>query len=158
MSNERTIKIIVGLMACVAFIVGYVVIVVDQPQPAAEADVEQVTAVKKVAASIGSDGGWIEDLALSEKLAADLNRPILMNFTGSDWCPGCIMLDREVFKTEEFRRYAAESLVLLKVDFPKRRQQPLHIQRQNLALDAKYFVGGAVPTLVVVGQDGRAMG
>ena len=44
---------------------------------------------------------------------------LLIEFTGSDWCPPCIMLGRQVFSQPEFKDYAAQHLVLLEVDFPR---------------------------------------
>ena len=42
-----------------------------------------------------------------------------MDFTGSDWCGWCIMLDKEIFSKPEFKEYASKNLVLLELDFPR---------------------------------------
>ncbi len=32
-------------------------------------------------------GGWLEDFAEASALSKKTNRPMLLEFTGSDWCP-----------------------------------------------------------------------
>ena len=45
---------------------------------------------------------------------------MLADFTGSDWCPGCIHLRKNIFDTDAFAKYAADhQFVLLELDFPK---------------------------------------
>ena len=39
---------------------------------------------------------------------------VLLNFTGSDWCPACKKLDAEVFSKKEFSDYAKKNLVLVR--------------------------------------------
>ena len=51
--------------------------------------------------------------------AAALDRPILMDFTGSDWCVFCKKLHREVFDTPEFLAWAQKKVVLLELDYPR---------------------------------------
>ncbi|MCZ6701991.1 MAG: thioredoxin family protein [Ignavibacteria bacterium] len=46
------------------------------------------------------------------------NKAVLVNFTGSDWCKWCFKLSGEVFSQDEFKEYAYENLILVKVDFP----------------------------------------
>jgi len=57
------------------------------------------------------------DEALAE--AQELNFPLLMLFTGSDWCYYCIELEKNVFSKPDFKEFANQNLVLLKLDFPR---------------------------------------
>ncbi|MCA1797553.1 MAG: thioredoxin family protein, partial [Geobacteraceae bacterium] len=65
---------------------------------------------------------WHSDIDKARKIAAENNKHLLLDFTGSDWCPWCIKLDEKVFSTPEFAEFATGNLVLVKIDFPKRKQ------------------------------------
>ena len=65
-----------------------------------------------------TDGKWDDDFAKAKAEAAEKGRPILIDFTGSDWCSWCIKLDKEVFSKSEFKKYARANLVLFVADFP----------------------------------------
>ena len=60
-----------------------------------------------------SRANWLTNMEEAQKIAAEKDVPILINFTGSDWCSWCHKLRNEVFATEEFINYANENLVLL---------------------------------------------
>jgi thioredoxin-related protein len=53
--------------------------------------------------SASADEGWIVDFKAAQELAAKEGKDILMEFTGSDWCPPCIKLKAEVFDKDEFK-------------------------------------------------------
>jgi len=99
-------------------------------------------------------GEWITDAGMAMAFAREMNRPILMNFTGSDWCPWCFKLRDEVFAESAFKKYAAENLVLLTVDFPRKKQLPKSEQQANDALAEKYGVEG-FPTIVLTDGNGK---
>jgi protein disulfide-isomerase len=80
-----------------------------------------------------------------------------MDFTGSDWCGWCIMLDKEVFSKPEFKEYASKNLVLLELDFPRRKQMPAETAAQNERLLMKYGIQG-FPTVVVFDSSGKPLG
>jgi protein disulfide-isomerase len=80
-----------------------------------------------------------------------------MDFTGSDWCGWCIMLDKEVFSKPEFKEYANKNLVLLELDFPRMKQMPPETVKQNEQLLMKYGIQG-FPTVVVFDSSGKPLG
>jgi thioredoxin-related protein len=82
------------------------------------------------------------------------NKLLFLDFTGSDWCPPCMMLEKEVFSQPEFKRYAQDHLVFVVVDFPRRTRLPVAIQEANNRLAEKFNVE-AFPTLVVVDASGN---
>lgn len=96
-----------------------------------------------------ADQGWLEDYEEAVKLATKENKPILADFTGSDWCGWCIKLKKEVFQTAEFKKWAKEKVVLLEVDFPKKKKLSQKIQEQNKALQAQYKIRG-FPTIIFI--------
>jgi protein disulfide-isomerase len=101
--------------------------------------------------------GWLTNLDEAKKEAQAKNRLLLMDFTGSDWCGWCIMLDKEVFSKPEFKEYASKNLVLLELDFPRMKKMPPEITAQNEQLAVKYGIQG-FPTVVVFDSTGKPLG
>jgi len=66
---------------------------------------------------------WITNMDEAMKIAKNENKQILMNFTGSDWCPACIQLHDEVFEKAAFKAYAKQHFVLVEFDFPNKNKQ-----------------------------------
>ena len=99
---------------------------------------------------------WLTDYNSALRQARAQGKPILINFTGSDWCGWCMKLKAEVFDKPEFADFANANLVLLEVDFPRRKAQTEQQRINNSILQNKYQVEG-YPTLVVAGDNGRPM-
>lgn len=116
-----------------------------------------VKAVKDVLPVPKYDGSWLDDFAKAQSLAAALNRPMLLDFTGSDWCPWCVKLDNEIFSTQQFKDYAREKLVLVKLDFPQSKTLAPATVAQNRTLATKYSVRG-YPTVVILDASGTQLG
>ncbi len=100
---------------------------------------------------------WGENFEDALRLSRKTGRPILADFTGSDWCSWCIKLDKEVFTTTEFQTWARENVVLVKLDYPRRKPQEKWLKEQNDRLLKKYRVQ-KFPTVLVLGHDGRRLG
>jgi thioredoxin-related protein len=108
-------------------------------------------------ASLASAGeGWLTDFEAAQKLAAEKNLPILVDFSGSDWCGWCIKLDNEVFSQPKFKTYATENLVLFLADFPNSKPQSAEVKKQNSELSEKYGVRG-FPTVLLLKADGAVI-
>jgi protein disulfide-isomerase len=100
---------------------------------------------------------WLTDFEKAQAQARAQNKALLINFTGSDWCPPCLMLEREVFKQPEFTEYAAKNLVLLMVDFPRIKMQSLEERAANRKLAERYEIDG-FPTIVLLDLSGKKIG
>jgi len=94
------------------------------------------------------------DAAKAKAKAED--KPMLVDFTGSDWCGWCIKLDKEVFSKAAFKDYASENLILVEIDFPKSKKQSAELKAQNEALAEKYGIRG-FPTILVMDGEGKVM-
>ena len=103
-----------------------------------------------------TDGKWDDDFAKAKAEAAEKGRPILIDFTGSDWCSWCIKLDKEVFSKSEFKKYARANLVLFVADFPRGKKVSKKTAAQNAELRDKYGVQG-YPTVVLVDAEGTVI-
>ena len=105
-------------------------------------------------AGFAADDAWLTDFEQAKKLAAESGKYILINFTGSDWCGWCKRLDQEVFSQSEFTTFAADNLILLKLDFPRYRQQSQAERQRNMALAQEFRVQG-FPTLFLTDANGK---
>jgi thioredoxin-related protein len=105
-------------------------------------------------ASNDSELVWVENLEVAVVQAKEENKNILVNFTGSDWCGLCIKLDKEVFSQKEFEAYANENLVLVKLDFPKKKKLSPEQDNYNRTLANKFGVRG-FPTIYLLNKDGQ---
>ena len=101
-----------------------------------------------------AEEAWLTDYKKAQEEAKTGNKLLLLNFTGSDWCGWCIKLDRDVFSKPEFKDYASKNLVLLTIDFPRAKQLPADVRRQNEELASQYQVQG-FPTIVILNGAGR---
>lgn len=96
--------------------------------------------------------GWLVNLDEAYSLSKKTGKPIMANFTGSDWCGWCKRLDAAVFSKDEFKKWAKDNVVLLELDFPRRTQIPAEIQQQNAGLQRAFRVQG-FPTIWVFDLD-----
>lgn len=63
---------------------------------------------------------WETDWNKALEKAGKSGQPVLVDFTGSDWCPGCIYLRKNIFDTDAFAKYAGDNnFVLVELDFPR---------------------------------------
>ena len=92
---------------------------------------------------------WLTDLPKAQAQAKKENKLVLLDFTGSDWCGWCIKLNKEVFSQPEFAQYAATNLVLVEVDFPRKKALSAEQKAANQALAKKYEIEG-YPTIIVL--------
>ncbi|MDF7809362.1 thioredoxin family protein [Pontiellaceae bacterium B12219] len=116
--------------------------------------------VAALAISVGAFAaeGWMTDFEKAKSVAKEEGKYMLMDFSGSDWCGWCIKLDKEVFQKPAFKKYAADNLVLMLVDFPKdKSNQSEEVIKQNEKLSKEFSVRG-FPTVYVLTPDGRVIG
>ena len=98
------------------------------------------------------NGEWLLYVEDAYQVSKSTGKPILANFTGSDWCGWCIRLKNEVFKTDEFKTWAKDNVVLLELDFPRKKILPDDLRAQNSGMQQAFKVSG-YPTLWVFNLD-----
>ena len=104
-----------------------------------------------------AEASWLTDLPKAQAQAKAENKIVLLDFTGSDWCGWCIKFKKDVLDTPEFQAYAAKNVVLVELDFPRKKVQPDNLKKANAELSKRYKADG-FPTLVVLNKDGREIG
>jgi len=96
--------------------------------------------------TFSQDVKWLTDFNEVAKLAQKTKKPILANFTGSDWCGYCKVLKRDVFDKKEFKDWSDKNVILLELDFPRRTKISPKLKQQNYALQKAFGVRG-YPTI-----------
>lgn len=96
--------------------------------------------------------GWLVDLDEAYAVSVKEKKPIMANFTGSDWCGWCKRLDASVFSKPEFMTWAKKNVVLLELDFPRGKQIPDKNRQQNAAMQQALQVTG-YPTVWIFNLD-----
>ena len=109
--------------------------------------------------SAGPASELSRDTALSAALnqARSENKMVLLDFTGSDWCGWCIKFDKDVLSTDKFTGYAKSRLVLVKLDFPRHKEQDAALKRANQEIKTRFGVNG-FPTFVLLNSEGKELG
>jgi thioredoxin-related protein len=103
---------------------------------------------------------WQTDINVAKEIASKESKPIILVFQGSDWCAPCIKLDREIWSTDTFKKYAKQNYVMLKADFPRKKKNALSEKqtKSNALLAEKYNKQGFFPFVVVLDSNGKVLG
>jgi thioredoxin-related protein len=99
---------------------------------------------------------WLTDLPKAQAKAKTEKKMVLVDFTGSDWCPPCKILKKNVLSAPEFEKYAKDNLVLVELDYPQSKEQPKALKEANKQLSDKYKIEG-LPTIIVFDSDGKQL-
>lgn len=108
---------------------------------------------------LSDTSAWLTDFSQAKNLSKEKHEYILLNFSGSDWCSGCIKLHKNIFDSQAFQQYAEDHLILLNADFPrsKKNSLPADQQKKNDALADKYNPKGIFPYTVLLNSDGTIL-
>lgn len=103
---------------------------------------------------------WFTDIEEAKQQAEENQVPILLVFSGSDWCKPCMKLKQEILTSVEFEKYALKNLILVELDFPAQKKNRLSDEQteHNEALAEKYNAKGAFPLMVVVNHLDKKLG
>lgn len=95
---------------------------------------------------------WETDINKAIKVSNETKKPLMLFFTGSDWCGWCIRLQKEVLQTPEFTAWASKNVVLVELDYPRGKSQSDVIKNQNNALQQTFGIQG-FPTIWFVSTE-----
>jgi thioredoxin-related protein len=103
---------------------------------------------------------WQTDLETAQKMSKENHQNIILVFSGSDWCAPCMKLENEIWSSDEFKTYSKDHFILLKADFPRRKQNKLSKEQQekNNQLAETYNLQGYFPLVVVLDSEGKVLG
>src|SRR5690349_23654891 len=104
----------------------------------------------------GAEESWLTDLPKAQAEAKADHKMVLMDFNGSDWCPPCKALRKNVLSSPEFIQYSKQNLVLVDVDFPRHKTLSEELKKANEKLSEQYKIEG-FPTVIVLSSDGKEL-
>ena len=100
---------------------------------------------------------WLTDLDAAKAQGVKENKPVLVDFTGSDWCPPCIQLHKVVFESAEFAAVASK-YVLVELDYPRKTPQAPELKAKNAELSKKFGISGFPTVLLIDAKSGEVFG
>ncbi|WCL79968.1 thioredoxin family protein [Saprospira sp. CCB-QB6] len=108
-----------------------------------------------------ASSSWAQELKRFEAAKAK-EQPILLVFSGSDWCAPCKRLHKEVLSQDAFLQLVDKEFSYLYLDFPVRKKnkklQGEAIRAENEALSEKYNPFAQFPTVVLLSPQGDVLG
>tara|TARA_B100001971_G_scaffold207330_1_gene227361 strand:+ start:273 stop:1433 length:1161 start_codon:yes stop_codon:yes gene_type:complete len=84
------------------------------------------------------------------------NKIVYLLFTGSDWCPPCMSLEKIIFQSPQWQSLTQTSVLTYTCDFPIRKQIPKQTRQENNRL-AKSFNVTSYPTQIILNPAGKAL-
>lgn len=109
------------------------------------------------AAFAAAEPTWLTDLDAAKAQGVKENKPVLVDFTGSDWCPPCKALHKQVFESAEFAAVASQ-YVLVELDYPKSKPQSPELKAKNTALSKQFGITGFPTVLLLDAKTGEVFG
>jgi len=100
---------------------------------------------------------WLTDLDAAKAQGVKENKPVLVDFTGSDWCPPCIQLHKVVFQSAEFAAVASK-YVLVELDYPRKTPQSPELKAKNAELSKQFGISGFPTVLLIDAKSGEVFG
>ena len=100
---------------------------------------------------------WSNNLENAIKDSKKSGRPIMLVFTGSDWCLWCQKLDRDIFAKPEFSQWS-KKLIKMEIDFPQSTSLPKRITDRNEWLLERYEKHvESYPTILFINAKGKVL-
>lgn len=94
---------------------------------------------------------WETDVNKAIEKAKAEKKSVLVKFTGSDWCPPCIEINKAVFSKETFTEKASQKFVLCVIDSPEKDKE---LHKKNTPFFKKYRIVG-LPTVLLLDAEGK---
>ena len=110
-----------------------------------------IAGVSMVGVSFAELEGWSTDLDKALEQAKKEKKSVLVEFTGSDWCPPCIAMRKNVFSKKDFITAASKNYILVEIDSPNGDKQ---LKKKNAPILEKYEIN-ALPTVVLLDSEGK---
>ena len=122
-------------------------------QMIADYNEKMAPAIRRKIDSTAHDNFWLTDFNLGRARAAWEKKPILVLFSGSDWCPPCIRMDRDLLSKGKFQEFAKQELIAVHLDFPNKKPQSDEVKRANAEMSKRFKID-SFPTILVLAPDG----
>ena len=97
---------------------------------------------------------WEKNASKATELSISEKKPLMLFYTGSDWCAACKKLHNEVFAQPEFQEWAKNNVIPVELDFPRNKQPDPEFVEQNNKLKEIFGVS-SYPTVIFVNPESR---
>ena len=102
---------------------------------------------------------WQSNLNKAVKEASQQNKKVLLFFSVPEYCDSCFKLEKNIFKSDEFLKYAELNYILVKIDFSNKiNVESDEHMAENLLIVEKYNKDGFFPLVVVLNKDSKVVG
>ena len=103
--------------------------------------------------------GWVQSFGDAVNQSVNSGKPIMLVFSGSDWCSYCQLLEHEVFRTPDFEQWSSDNVIKVMVDFPQYESQSTEVAMQNQKLK-EHYEGSlkGYPTVLMIEPTGAVIG
>jgi thioredoxin-related protein len=110
--------------------------------------------------TIAYSQNWEVDFDNALKTTQNSNKTIVLVFSGSDWCAPCMKLEKEIWETVTFQKYAKDHFVMLRADFPRKKANKLSKEQamKNAELAENYNPNGYFPAVVIIDNNKKVLG
>src|SRR5882724_5285748 len=78
------------------------------------------------------------------------NLPVLLIFSGSDWCLPCKRIEKNILTDTVFKKYAQKELITFIADFPQKKKLSVSQKESNEKLADEFNPKGIFPLLLLV--------
>lgn len=109
------------------------------------------------ASTQGQGIAWQTNYEGAVSLAKSNSKPIILFFTGSDWCGWCNRLEEEVFDTPDFAALSKDKFIFVKIDFPLYTALSQQLSSQNKQLKKRFDIR-SFPTIVIIDPQEQQIG
>lgn len=100
---------------------------------------------------------WQQNYEKAFEQAKSTSKPLLLFFTGSDWCGWCTRLEEEVLNTPEFAEISDQHFIFVRLDFPLYNPIESQIASQNKELRKKFDVR-SFPMIILIDENQSLIG
>lgn len=100
---------------------------------------------------------WMTNYEQAVNRAKTEKKPLLLFFTGSDWCGWCHKLENEALDTTDFADAVGDQFIFVMVDFPLKSPLEPKLTAQNKELQKRFDIKG-YPTIVLLDDQQQLIG
>lgn len=91
------------------------------------------------------------------RISSETKKPVLLIFSGSDWCAPCMRFERKILSESSFQDFVKENIILLQADFPQRKRLSHALEQQNEQLAEQFNPKGIFPRFLVLSADRKIL-
>jgi serine/threonine-protein kinase len=96
---------------------------------------------------------WVLDMEQARAQAAAEKKDLFIYFTGSDWCPWCVLFERTIISSRDFIEEVPKHFVMVELDSPQTKPKPANFAEIQ-ELTRRWQIE-SVPTVILADAQGK---